>query len=417
MTTRTEAASEVRKVLQSVKDRLAMPGGAKVNEATTRAHFISPLLVALGYQSIDDVLFEYYLPDGKQFLDYRLVVDGKPRVAVEAKALDVPLTDQHAAQAVSYASVLGDEWAVVTNARHWRLYHAFAQAPLADKLILTADLVGWQSDAQFDSMFEQLWLVSKESFVTADGPASWLASQRLDHLLRDALTDPASPEIKYIRKQLDAQGVAVTAEQVASWLRARLDTQAAVVPKPAPQVVGPPATFARAITARSSAEPPAPKPTRAPGAVNYWLIPAGRKHGMSAAQHLELWLNKGFWGFWEKTPARKAVHAGDWAAFYASKQSEVLAYARVGADPDTPVSPEEWPEPGPPDQAVTYKLPLADVTWLPQPVRLDSPLRAQLDAFAGKNPDGNWSWIVQSTQRVTEADFSRLTGRKDVAER
>src|SRR3990172_10384754 len=142
MTTRTEAASEVRKVLQSVRDRLAMPGGAKVNEATTRAHFISPLLVALGYQSIDDVLFEYYLPDGKQFLDYRLVVDGKPRVAVEAKALDVPLTDQHAAQAVSYASVLGDEWAVVTNARHWRLYHAFAQAPLADKLILTADLVG-----------------------------------------------------------------------------------------------------------------------------------------------------------------------------------------------------------------------------------------------------------------------------------
>src|SRR3989304_119025 len=88
---------------------------------------------------------------------------------------------------------------------------------------------------------------------------------------------------------------------------------------------------------------------------------------------------------------------------------------RLPARPPAP--PEERPAPGPPDQAVTYKLPLADVTWLPQSVRLDSPLRAQLDAFAGKNPDGNWSWIVQTTRRVTEADFRRLTGRKDVAER
>ena len=86
VSSKTEAASRVRQVLQSVKDRLAQPGGSKVNEATTRAHFLNPLLEALGYSTIDDILFEFYLPDGKTFLDYRLVVDGKPRVGVEAKA-------------------------------------------------------------------------------------------------------------------------------------------------------------------------------------------------------------------------------------------------------------------------------------------------------------------------------------------
>jgi hypothetical protein len=56
--TKTEAASQVRTVLQSVKDRLAQPGGARLNEATTRAHFLNPLLNALGYGGIDDLEFE-----------------------------------------------------------------------------------------------------------------------------------------------------------------------------------------------------------------------------------------------------------------------------------------------------------------------------------------------------------------------
>jgi hypothetical protein len=68
--TKTEAASQVRKVLQLVKDRLAQPGGSKLNEAQTRAHFLTPLLGALGYESIDDLEFEHYLPDGKTFLDF-----------------------------------------------------------------------------------------------------------------------------------------------------------------------------------------------------------------------------------------------------------------------------------------------------------------------------------------------------------
>lgn len=125
MTAKTEADSQVRKVLQTVKDLVGQPGSAKVNEATTRAHLLNPLLAALGYESIDDIEFEHYLPDGETFLDYRLRVEGEPRVSVEAKALDSVLSDKDAAQAVSYASILGDEWAVVTNAREWRLYHTW----------------------------------------------------------------------------------------------------------------------------------------------------------------------------------------------------------------------------------------------------------------------------------------------------
>jgi hypothetical protein len=409
VTTKTEAANEVRKVLQSVKDRLAQPGGTKVNEATTRAHFITPLLAALGYQSIDDVQYEVYLPDGKTFLDYRLVVDGKPRVSVEAKGLDVAIQEKDAAQAVQYASLLGDEWAVVTNAREWRVYQTFAPIPLAERLIVSANLVGWDTDVQFESLFEQLWLVSQDAFVANDGPAAWVNSRKLESLLHDALVDPASPQVKYLRKQLEAQGVVTSPQQVASWFKARLDS---VTPQPNPATSPSPETFQKPTPVPQGSGQALSGTSTTVGEPGYWLIPAGKQYGMSAEQHLQMWLTKGFWGFGERTPGRKSIRVGDLVAFYASKKNEVLAHARIAGELTSLVTLEEWPDPsGAGADTGAYKVPLSDVTWLAPAVRVDAATRATLDAFSGKNPNGNWSFLVQTTRRLSKADFLRLTGR------
>jgi hypothetical protein len=78
------------------------------------------------------------------------------------------------------------------------------------------------------------------------------------------------------------------------------------------------------------------------------------------------------WGLGESTPGRKAVRAGDWIAF--------------------------------------YKVPLVQVTWRDPPVRLNSSLRRTLDAFQGREIDGIWSWLVQTTRRLSEHDFRKMTG-------
>jgi len=84
----------------------------KLTEADTRAHFIDPLIRALGYQEIGDVQHELFLTPAKQFLDYLLFLDGKARIAVEAKALDVAVGDANGgAQVVQYAVV----WLVNTG--------------------------------------------------------------------------------------------------------------------------------------------------------------------------------------------------------------------------------------------------------------------------------------------------------------
>ena len=222
VTTKTQAALDVRKVLQSVKDYLAVPSRPKLSEADTRAHFIDPLLRSLGYHSIGDIQHEVYVESAKQYLDYLLVVDAIPRVAVEAKAIDVGFNDAHGAQVVQYCSVLGIEWAVVTNTRQWRLYHGFAKGPLSEKLLAAVDLLAWENDSQYNTVFELLWLISKEGFQTAGGPGAWLVAKQLDTALRKSLADSSSLEIKYIRKRLAEQAIAATTEQVAAWFRVHL---------------------------------------------------------------------------------------------------------------------------------------------------------------------------------------------------
>jgi hypothetical protein len=384
-------ARAVRAALDRVKEYLAATSGP-LTEADTRAHFIDPLIGALGYSGFANVSREVYVKDTKDRLDYVLRVDGTPRVGVEAKAIDHGLTDGDAGQLIQYCSVLGIEWAVLTNARQWWLYHQFAQAPLQGKLVFKLDLSGWNSDAEFAALVAQLLLVSRNAFASSDGPAAWVRAQKLDAALREALTNPQSTELKYLRGRLQGLGIPVTPEEIAAWAKAKL-----AEPTPAlPYVGGKPIQIQRPETSGFSA------------GASYWLVPAGPRETMTALESLHCWLDSGQWGFFESTPNRSTVKQGDLIAFYATGKG-IAAWARVASAATLLIKPEEWPEPMAQDRPV-YRLPLRDVQWL-EPVRpINSALRSTLDAFKGKKPSANWAWLVQSTHGLSYDDFRRLIG-------
>ena len=114
----------------------------RLSEADTRAHFIDPILGILGYRAVGDIRREVPVPATKEYLDYELRVAGKPQVIVEAKALRQPITDQHAAQCVQYASILGVRWCLITNGAAWAVYNGHARGPLADKKVAVVHLDG-----------------------------------------------------------------------------------------------------------------------------------------------------------------------------------------------------------------------------------------------------------------------------------
>ncbi len=397
---KADAAVRIREVFDGI--RAYVGEGHRLSEADTRAEFIDPVLAALGYRSIVDMRREVRIADTNESLDYVLQPDGKRQVAVEAKSIDRAILEKDAAQVVQYCSILGIRWAVVTNAREWRLYDQFDRGQLSAKLVYRVELDRVKSEHDQQADFERLWLLSADAFRDGDGPSHWIESRRMDAVLRAALVDERSQEIRYLRKRLEDQGIKTTASEVAAWFGDALSDrhQRAPVAESKPVAVQSP-----------TPAPPSATPTAVPSpnqATEHYLVPASAQGGITAVQSLHNWLDSGKWGMHERTGCRRRIKAGDLLAFYAGK-SGVVAYAQAAGTADVLVTEAEWPEPTPMSQPA-YKVPLRNVTWLPVSRRLDLALRSSLDAFQKHPADGNWAWLVMDTHRITREDFLRLIG-------
>ena len=86
-------AASLFDAVQAAITQVVKPDGALVslNETETRTHLIDPILVALGYKSLDNIRREFRLRASGQFVDY-LLTSGGQKVIVEAKPVGVELT-------------------------------------------------------------------------------------------------------------------------------------------------------------------------------------------------------------------------------------------------------------------------------------------------------------------------------------
>lgn len=396
---RQQAAQIIRQTLTQVKQFLAQEVPTKLSEADTKANFIERYIRALGYEGLEDVVREYYVKNSQEFIDYVLRLNSKPALAIEAKALQLDLTDKHAAQLIQYCSIEGIEWCALTNARSLWLFNTFLKGDQNQKLLIKLDLLGFNNDEEFAGLFDQLWLLSKTSLASPTTINSWMEQRRLDQAIRAILLSPHSATVHSLVSELaSAHSVVTQADDVLQWVRGRLTPNLSVIPS----AVAVPAAYT-------------PKATPNAAGPNYWMVPAkGTNDGKPPVVQLHRWLDQGFWGVYKSTSGRTHFRPGDYICFYAN-QAGVVAIARIKGLADAPVQESEWPEPMPYDNSV-YKVPLKEVSWLEQPRPITSQVRAQLDAFKGKDPEsGKWSWLVQSTSKLSAHDFDVLTAGKAAA--
>jgi hypothetical protein len=244
-------------------------------------------------------------------------------------------------------------------------------------------------------------LLSKEAFIDSDGPAAWVRAQKLDGILREALTNPQSQEVKWLKQRLASQEVKVSPEDIAAWAKAKLMEP---TPAPTPELYHPvPPSLPMPMVTRDTAASGASDA----GPTRYWMLPASRRKGLTAAQCLKYWLDSGKWGLYESTPQRTAIKPGDRIAFYATSKG-VVARATAAGSVSVLITADEWPEPTHMDKPV-YRLPLSAVEWLSSPVAITPQVRSELEAFQGKNVEASWSWLVQTTRQLSKSDFERLT--------
>ena len=103
------------------------------NEEWVKWNYLEPLFDALGWKR-SDIIKEQRILKGRA--DYILKIGNEEVLVVEAKKVGVNLTEDEGRQAVSYAYHRKIKFAVLTNFKEVRVYHALSNIKNIDKNIL-----------------------------------------------------------------------------------------------------------------------------------------------------------------------------------------------------------------------------------------------------------------------------------------
>lgn len=138
-----------------------------VNESDTVAIITDILSEVFGYDKYSDITSEYAIK--KTYCDLALMINGQPRILLEAKAAGLNLKEQHIKQAADYGSNSGIEWVILTNSVHWMVYRIMFGRPVTAELVYEFDFT--EINAKKESDLELLFYLTKEAMSKA-GKAS-----------------------------------------------------------------------------------------------------------------------------------------------------------------------------------------------------------------------------------------------------
>jgi len=153
----SNAVNVVRKRIQQIRDRKEIVG-----EQNTKAALIDPILMALGWdlQEMDESRREYRRKSQDNPVDYALFLNRTETLFLEAKSLEKDLNDRKwISQNLSYATVVGVRWCVLTNGDEYRIYNSHAPVDVEQKLFRSVRISD-TADAQ--SALDTLQLLSKD---------------------------------------------------------------------------------------------------------------------------------------------------------------------------------------------------------------------------------------------------------------
>ena len=159
----TEAKKGIENLVNKYKAILAQGKVKSYNEAQTRNEFIEPLFEYLGWdmrnlRNENEVMTEETTSKGRIDLAFRL--NNIPVMFLEAKALKADLDDwRWAEQAINYSWNKGVTWAVLTDFESIKVFNAeIPPKGISDNLFFEL------SQQDYINKFDQLWLLSRESF-------------------------------------------------------------------------------------------------------------------------------------------------------------------------------------------------------------------------------------------------------------
>lgn len=197
------------------------------NESETRRRVERLFDTLMGYDPFKHLSREHAIHGAgeTEHVDFAIQVDGPdsaPRIMVELKRVGIDLAAKHLKQVSSYAINAGCEWILLTNGRHWRLYHVTFGQPPETKLLRSWNLM---QDDPVD-LAECFGLVSFKSVRKGTLDDHWQKINVLSHknTLAAILGEPS---VKLLRRELKrTTGTSVALEDIVAAVRRLLNEAA-----------------------------------------------------------------------------------------------------------------------------------------------------------------------------------------------
>ena len=167
MITKEEAKEKIRELVKDFSQISKEKLDGK-SEFQIQSEFIDPLFEALGWDMRKDAQREKRIL-GKR-ADYIMSIGNQEVAIIEAKGTNISLFDEkQGEQAVSYAYHKKIKFAILTNFKQLRVYHALSHTIRITNNLLKDDKgFFWIDCKNFVEEFDRLWLLSKESFEKED---------------------------------------------------------------------------------------------------------------------------------------------------------------------------------------------------------------------------------------------------------
>jgi len=161
MISKETARTIINGLLQKYQKVVEEKRFSKYTEEETKKDFVIPLFEALGWNVRDSSEVSAEESISRKRVDYGFRINGIPKFFLEVKALKADLDDpKYAWQAIDYAWNKGCTWAVLTDFDEGvKIYNAeWKASELHQAQFMTIPR------EEFLSRFDDLWLLSKESF-------------------------------------------------------------------------------------------------------------------------------------------------------------------------------------------------------------------------------------------------------------
>ncbi len=173
MSTSQELIKKVQeKVLQFEASELSL------SETETRGALINPIFTAIGWDMENPLVvrMEWRKSSGDRPVDYAFMINGVPKLLVEAERLKDNISDKKwEDQLLWYSSKLGVKWCALTNGNIIRVYNSLAEEAAADKLLFEVEIktIDTPVGLSISAFMEKLILLSEGNLTAGKIDEEW----------------------------------------------------------------------------------------------------------------------------------------------------------------------------------------------------------------------------------------------------